>query len=63
MTNAEVILQAFRQELVHRLLLLPLTDDYRHWLTRPCQLPLPFPSLGIAPLYHHLDLLLADWHN
>lgn len=63
MTNAQVILEAYRQQLIHRILLLPLTDDYLLWLARPCQLPLPFPSLRVAPLYRHLDLLLADWHH
>lgn len=63
MTNAQLIKEAIQQGITHPLLGHALTPRYLTWLDRPCQLPIPFPSLGPESTRRLLDMALADWQN
>lgn len=63
MTNSAIIRAALDQHITHPLLKGHPSQAFLVWLARPCQLPIPFPSLGTQPLTHHLDLMLADWKH
>lgn len=63
MTNSQLLCHAHRLTHEHALLRIPITPAFEQWLNRPCQLPLPFPSLGKQNLTRTLDMAMADWQH